>query len=86
MNVKTILREGDLIEDNEGNIIEKQRDWNNGCVIEQWQWYKGKNIAHRQIYKNKYWETQYDKISDRRNFWQSLTVKIEFPEPYNPKK
>lgn len=84
MKVGTVERFGDWIESNEGKVIERQWDFSNGkTAISQFQWYKGKVIAERRLYRNNLNEVYFKIIHDRRNFWQKLFVKIHFKDPYN---
>jgi hypothetical protein len=84
MKICTLYRLGDWIENDEGKLIERQWDWGDGnTTIRQFQWHKGKSISNKIMYRNKFGDIYFDFVIDYRNWWEKLTVKINFPEPYN---
>jgi hypothetical protein len=87
MKIDTLKRLGDWIENENGQLIERQWDWGDGnTTIIQFQWLKNKVIADTIMYRNKSGYIYFDRVFDHRNFWQKLTVKIHFPEPYQPEQ
>ena len=85
MRIKTLIRHGDWIEDEDGRVIERQWDWGDGkCTIRQYQYHKGEKIAERVLYRNKAGEIYYQFDCDWRSIWQKLFVKFKFQNPYKP--
>lgn len=82
-NSEQLIRPGDWIINEDGEVIERQWDFGDGkCKISQYQYHKGNKIAERVIYRDKWKKTYFEMTYDFRNFWQSLFVKIHFEKPW----